>query len=172
MTPLGDIKRQRKKYRSPRKPWDEQLLEYELRLVGEYGLKNKRELRRMEEVLRRIRSTARSLFVLPLEERTERTRELVSRLAKLGVLPETAGLDDVLKLTVRDLLERRLQTIVYRKGLAKSIHQARQLIVHGHIVIGDRVIRKPGKLLTPGEEEKVSINPRSPLASSDHPAWR
>jgi len=169
---MGDIKKPRKKYRSPRKPWDPRLLEYELRLVGEYGLKNKRELRKTEEILRRIRRTARSLFVLPEEEKLRKTKELMSKLARLGILPETASLDDVLKLTVKDLLERRLQTIVYRKGLAKTIHQARQLIVHGHISIGDRVIRKPGKLITPEEEELIRINPRSPIADPEHPLWR
>lgn len=169
---MGDIRKQRKKYRSPKKPWDPRLLEYELRLVGEYGLKNKRELRRLEELLRRIRGTARKLFVLPEEEKARKTKEIISRLSKIGVLTETAVLDDVLKLTVRDFLDRRLQTIVFRKGLAKTIHQARQLIVHGHISIGDRVIRKPGKLLTVEEEEQVRINPRSLISNPEHPIWR
>ena len=169
---MGDIKRNRKKWRSPRKPWDKRLLEEELRLLGEFGLKNKRELRRLEETLRRVRSTARKLFVLPPEEREIKTKELVGRLARLGILPENASLDDVLKLTVSDLLERRLQTIVYRKGLAKTIYQARQLVTHGHVVVGGRVIKKPGKLLTPEEEKTVAINPHSPVANPEHPAWR
>ncbi|RLG59782.1 30S ribosomal protein S4 [Candidatus Geothermarchaeota archaeon] len=169
---MGDIKRARKKYKSPRRPWDPRLLEYELKLVGQYGLRNKRELRRTQEILRRIRSSARKLFVLPEEERVTKTRELVSRLARYGILDERASLDDILRLTVESLLERRLQTIVFKKGLAKTIYQARQLVTHGHIVIGDKVVKKPGKLLTPEEEEMVRINPRSPLAREDHPIWK
>ena len=169
---MGGVKRQRKKYRSPKRPWDPTLLEYELRLVGEYGLRNKKELRKTEEMLRRIRSSARKLYVLPDEERIAKTREIVSKLVKYGIVEENVKLDDVLRLTVKDLLERRFQTIVFKKGLAKSIYQARQLIVHGHVVIGDRVVRKPGKLLTIEEEENVRLNPKSPLANPEHPVWR
>mgnify|MGYP000047010980 CR=1 FL=1 len=78
-------------------------------------------------------------------------------------------LDDVLGLDVRDLLERRLQTIVYRKGLAQTINQARQLIVHRHIAIGDRVVDVPGYLVTVDEEKLVKYAPNSPLNDPNHP---
>jgi len=42
-------------------------------------------------------------------------------------------LDYVLALKVEDFLERRLQTCVYKLGLAKSIHHARVLIRQRHI---------------------------------------
>jgi len=166
------MRRLRKKYEGPFKPWDYELLMEELRLVGEYGLKNKRELRRMATMLRKIRTVAREAYGLPEEEKRRVERELVGRLYKMGILPEDATLDDVLRLEVRDLLERRLQTLVYRKGLAKSIYQARQMVVHGHIVVGDRVEDRPGRLIYRDEEDKIAIRPTSPYANPDHPHWR
>jgi small subunit ribosomal protein S4 len=96
-------------------------------------------------------------------------KELLARLKKLGIIHETAILDDVLDLTVEDILERRLQTIVFRKGLAKSIYQARQLITHGHIIIGDQRVTVPSYLVTREEEEKIAYAPDSPLANPSHP---
>jgi small subunit ribosomal protein S4 len=45
--------------------------------------------------------------------------------------------------------------------LAKTIRQARQLIVHRHIVIGDKVISSPGYLVKVDEEDKIGYNPYS-----------
>ena len=59
---------------------------------------------------------------------------LIRRLVRIGVLDESRlRLDYVLALKVEDFLERRLQTCVYRLGLAKSIHHARVLIKQRHI---------------------------------------
>ncbi len=169
---MGEPRRFRKKYESPFKPWDKKLLEEELRLVGKYGLKNKRELRRFATELRKIRDVARASFALPDEKRKQVISQLVNKLYRMGILEKDATVDDILRLTVEDLLRRRLQTIVYEKGLAKTIYQARQLVVHGHIVIGDRVVNKPNKIVMRDEEDKIAINPRSPLSNSDHPIWK
>ncbi len=166
------MRRFRKKYEGPFKPWDRELLYEELRLIGEYGLKNKRELRRAATMLRKIREVARKAYGLRGEERMEAERTLVSRLYKMGILGENATLDDVLRLEVKDLLERRLQTIVYRKGLAKSIYHARQMVVHGHIMVGDRVEDRPSRLIYRDEEELVRIRPTSPYSDPNHPIWR
>ena len=93
----------------------------------------------------------------------------MTKLKKLGILHETAVLDDVLDLKVEDILERRLQTIVFRKGLAKSIYQARQLITHGHISINNRRVRSPGYLVPKEEEDKITYSPTSPLSDPNHP---
>ena len=161
---MGDPKRQRKKHRTPRHPWRSDILEAELKLVGTYGLRNKRELWRLKTMVSNIRRNARLLLSESPEERGVAEKQLLGKLYRLGVLPEDATLDDVLNLTVEDLLERRLQTVVFRKGLAKTIHQARQFIVHGHIAIGGRRVRSPGYLVRRDEEELIGFSPRSPLA--------
>ncbi len=161
---MGDPKKPRKKWRGPRHPWRKEILLEELQLVGEYGLRNKRELWIAKTLLRKIRMRARQLLPLPPEEREKHAKALISRLYRMGLLPsENATLDDVLRLTVRDILERRLQTIVYRKGLARTIYEARQLIVHRHIAIKGRVVNAPGHLVTRDEEPYVDYAPNSPL---------
>lgn len=166
---MGDIKKQRKKYETPRFPWRTDIMQAELKLIGQFGLRNKHELWRQETMLSTFRGTARSLIGKNPEERKKMEEELLARLKRLGVLPETAVLDDVLDLTIEDVLERRLQTIVLRKGLAKSAQQSRQLITHGHISIGGQRIRTPGHLVTKPEETQVEYTAKSSLANPNHP---
>jgi small subunit ribosomal protein S4 len=166
---MGDPKKQRKKYETPRFPWRTDALQKELKLLGQYGLRNKHELWRNETMLSKFRGIARSLIGKTPEERKKMEQELLSRLKKLGVLHETAVLDNVLDLTIEDVLERRLQTIVFRKGLARTIHQARQLITHGHVTIGDQRVTVPSYIVTREEEDKIAFTSQSPLANLSHP---
>jgi small subunit ribosomal protein S4 len=166
---MGDPKRQKKKYETPRFPWRTDILQEELKLLGQYGLRNKRELWRHKTMLSEFRGIARALIGKSPEERRKTEEALLTRLKKLGIIRETAVLDDVLDLTIEDVLERRLQTIVFRKGLAKSIHQARQLITHGHIVIGKQRVTVPSYMVTRDEEEQITYAPQSPLANPSHP---
>jgi len=166
---MGDPKRQRKKYETPRFPWRSDVLQEELKLVGQYGLRNKRELWRHKAMLSKFRGIARSLLGMPPEEKGKLERQLLDKLYRLGILPKDATSDDVLDLTVEDILERRLQTIVFRKGLSKTIHQARQLITHGHIAIGGRRVRSPSYLVPRDEEDLITYAPTSPLSNPNHP---
>lgn len=166
---MGDPKKQRKKYATPRFPWRTDILQDELKLLGQYGLRNKHELWRHKTSLSKFRSIARSLIGKSLEERKEMEEELLARLKKLGVLHETAVLDNVLDLTIEDLLERRFQTVVFRKGLAKTTHQARQLITHGHMTIGKRRVTVPSYLVTKDDENQITYTPKSSLANPSHP---
>jgi small subunit ribosomal protein S4 len=151
---MGDPKRPRKTWKGPRHPWRRDVLRREMELLGIYGLRNKRELWKSMTILRKFRHHARRL----LAQRDERqVQELLSRLHRLGLLPANATLDDVLSLRVEDVLERRLQTIVFRKGLAKSMHHARQLIVHGHVAIGGVRVRTPNRLVTIDEEKLIHL---------------
>jgi small subunit ribosomal protein S4 len=155
---MGDPKKPRKKWEKPGHPWIKSRLEEEMRLMGEYGLRNKMEIWRAQTLLRRLRSRARSLLALPPDVRAKEERELVNRLYRMGLLKSsTASLDDILSISIGDVLERRLQTIVYRKGLAKTIHSARQLIVHGHIAIAGRRVTSPGYLVSRDEEEIIGF---------------
>lgn len=96
-------------------------------------------------------------------------KQLLDRLHRLGILHETAALDDVLDMSIEDILERRLQTLVFRRGLAKSVYQARQLITHGHVSIGGKRVSSPSYLVLRNEEPKISYAPASPLSATDHP---
>ena len=166
---MGDPKKQRKKYATPRFPWRTDTLKEELKLLGQYGLRNKHELWRHETMLSKFRGIARSLIGKPPEERRRMEEELLIRLKKLGVLHETAVLDNVLDLTIEDILERRLQTIVFRKGLAKTIYQTRQLITYGHISIGNQRVTVPSYIVTKEEEDQIVYTPKSPFSNPSHP---
>jgi len=166
---MGDPKKQRKKHETPRFPWRTDTLQTELRLLGQYGLRNKRELWRHETTLSRFREIARSLLGTPTEQRQKPETQLLHRLSRLGMLPETAVLDDVLDLTIEDMLERRLQTIVFSKGLAQSIHQARQLVTHGHIAIHGQRVPSPSYLVPKNEEAEITYAPTSNLTNPNHP---
>jgi len=166
---MGDPKKQRKKYETPRFRWRKDILQEELKLIGQYGLRNKHELWRHKTMLSDARGIARSLIGKMPEERAKMENELLTRLKKLGILAETSALDNVLDLAIEDLLERRLQTIVFRKGLARTIFQARQLITHGHINIGNRRVTVPSYIVSKEEEEQVSYSPQSDLVNEAHP---
>ncbi len=154
---MGDPKKPRKQYETPKHPWKADRLAAELQLIGEYGLRNKKELWRAETILRKIRTHARRLFALTGERRTVEEKALIGRLYRMGLVDENATADDILRLTVKDILERRLQTIVYRLGLARTIYQARQLVVHGHVYIGDRKVRAPSYHVMRGEERLIRV---------------
>lgn len=166
---MGDPRRQRRKYETPRFAWRTDVLNSELRLIGQYGLRNKRELWRHKTSLSRFREIARSLLGMPAEQRERMEKQLVDRLKRLGILPETAALDDVLDLSLEDLLERRLQTMVFNKGLAKSIYQARQIITHGHVAIDGKRVPSPSYIVLKDEEAKLAYAPTSNLSRPDHP---
>ena len=167
---MGGIKRTRKKLETPGHPYDKVRLERELPLVGNYGLRNKRELWKARTILSTARQQARGLLALDAEIRENRERELLSRLSRFGMLPPNSDLDSVLGLDVKVVLERRLQTLVFRKGLATSPYQARQFIVHRHIAIGTGVATSPGRLITVAEEDLINYAPRSPMMDQTHPS--
>ncbi len=166
---MGDPKKQRKTYETPRHPWRTDQLEVELRLMGEYGLRNKRELWRYKTMLSQVRGIARSMLGASEAERVKLEREYLAKLGRIGVLPEAASIDDILDLEIRDLLERRLQTLVFRRGMAKTLYQARQLVSHGHISVAGRIISVPGYMVKRDEEQKLKYFSHSPLSKSDHP---
>jgi small subunit ribosomal protein S4 len=152
---MGDPRKTKKHYETPKKPHDRERLGVERELMRKYGLRSKRELWRTETILRKKRDNARKLLALPLEERLKRSEQLLGSLARLGLLSENSALDDALTLSIESLLERRLQTMVLRQGLANSIRQARQFIVHGHISVNGKRVNSPSYLVSVGEEKKI-----------------
>jgi len=164
---LGDPKKRRRKFETPRHPWRRDQLDAELKIVAKYGLRNKRELWRYRFMLSKIRRIARSL--LGEKEKAKIESEYIQKLGRLSIMPVDATLDNVLDLDIEDLLERRLQTVAFRAGLAKSIHQARQMVSHGHIAVGGRVVSVPSYLVLRDEEPLVGYAAQSPLVKPDHP---
>jgi small subunit ribosomal protein S4 len=167
---MGDPRSQKKKYVSPKRPFDTDRFEQELQLVGTFGLRNKKEIWMHRTELSNYRRQARQLLALPPSERAHLERELVNKLSRIGILSGDLTLDSVLDLTLENLLERRLQTIVFRKGLAASMHHARQLVTHGHIGLYNSRVTTPARLITTSEEEHITYTTKSALNDQSHPA--
>jgi small subunit ribosomal protein S4 len=147
---MGHPKKIKKKYKRPIRPFDN--LEEEKKLLKEYGLKKKQEIWRTEAELKKIRRMA---MKLQAKKDLKEEKTLVEKLRGIGL--NVNNLDDVLKLNVRDLLERRLQTIVFRKGLSKTIRHARQLITHGKVKINGRKVSFPSFIIPKEYEDKIVV---------------
>lgn len=167
---MGDPKRIRKKYKTPRQPFDRQRIDHDIQIVGKYGLRNKKAVWKHSTMLRNFRGNARKLLSLDDEDRKIGEQELLGRLQRMGLLSKKATLDDVLSLKIESFLERRLQTLVFKKGLATTPHHARQMIVHGHILIGERIAKSPSYIVSPTEESLLTFMPNSPYRKSSHKA--
>jgi len=160
---MGDPKLPRRVWRKPKRPLNYELKMEELKTVGTFGLRTKRELWKTNTELSRIRHQARSLLALRQEVREEKEPILMKSLSRIGLVSSDATLDDVLNLNVDDLLSRRLQTIVSKKLGFKTPYQARQAVIHGHIMIGDRKIDIPSYTVKVGEEDSIHFTPESKI---------
>ena len=158
---MGDPKTPRRVWKKPKRPLNYDLLMDELKTLGAFGLKTKRELWKTQTELSRVRLQARSLLALRQEIRERKEPVLIQSLSKIGLVDQNSTLDDVLNLQVTDLLSRRLQTIVQKKLYFKTPYQARQAIVHGHIMIGDSVVTIPSYIVKTEEEAKIRLIPES-----------
>ncbi len=169
---MGDPKKARKQYSRPRSPWRADQLAQELYLLGTFGLRNKRELWRAQTQLSSVRKQARTLLAATQAVRLREEKKLLDSLRRRGLVGEAASLDDILSLTVEDVLSRRLQTMVFKKGMALSPLHSRQLVVHGHVIVGDRVITIPGYEVGGKEEGEVKLTGReeSPSAPAESKA--
>lgn len=160
-------------YETPNHPFQGERIAQEADLLGRYGLKNKKELWKAQSQLRDFRREARRLLgdaQGDIDVAEQEGAEFVGRLRRLGILGEEDDISAVLSLDVTDLLERRLQTVAYRKGLANTPQQARQFIVHGHVTVDDARVTIPSKKVEVAEEDTVSFDETSKLADELHPA--
>jgi len=153
--------------KTPRRPFEKERLDQELKLLGEYGLRCKREIWRVQLALAKIRKAARELLTLDPKDpkRLFEGPALLRKMTRYGLLADDEKeLDFVLQLTTQKLLERRLQTKVFKQGLAKSIHHARILIKQRHIRVGKQLVNVPSFLVRVDSEKHIDFAITSPYS--------
>ncbi len=139
--------RKKKHFVRPKKAYESTRIKEENLIMEKYGLKNKKEI---------WKTIAKVNYYRRLARATEAEQEvLFKNLRELGL--QINGIADVLALTTHSLLERRLPTIVVKKGFATTTKQARQLITHKKILIDGKGINSPSYLVPVGEENLISI---------------
>ncbi len=166
---MGDPKKPKKKYSTPTHPWQKERIDEEKELVKEYGMKNKKELWKLESKLTKFKDQTKKLVSLTNEQALKEKKQLMDKLQSLGLIKKEAGSGEILGSGLKDILERRLQTMVFKKGLAKSIKQSRQFVVHGHIFVDNKKITKPNYLVSVKEEGLIKFSPGSALTDELHP---
>ena len=167
---MGDPKFPSKHYNTPSHPWQKVRIEQERNLTHQYGLKSKKEIWKADTKVREMRRQARKLTAKANDEQAQKEKTLLlNKLSRLGMLEQGAALEDVLRMAPENILDRRLQTQVYLQGLASTVKQSRQLIIHGHISVEGAVNRVPGMLVTKNQEKNITYSPSSALNSDLHP---
>ncbi len=144
--------RQKKKYKRPRHPWRAERIEEEHRLAKEYGIRRMRELWKAKAILHNWQRLAKESIGLPAEQRESVQKLLLGKLQTYGLVGQEADIDDVLSLTIKDILDRRLSSVVVKKGLALTPKQARQFILHGKILVNGKKTNAPSYLVKVTDE--------------------
>jgi small subunit ribosomal protein S4 len=165
---MGHPRRISKKYSAPKHPWRAERIQEEKGIGKTYGLKNKKEIWKAHAYLRAIRQQARTLLAKKTPQSNVEKTQLIDRLVRLGLMKPDEGIDDILVLTTTDILNRRLQTLVHKlglastisqaRGLASTISQARQLISHGHVMIKGTKVTSPSYLVLAQEEKHIALS--------------
>jgi small subunit ribosomal protein S4 len=144
--------RKHKKYSRPRKPFDKTRITEENVLREKYGLKSKREIWKADAAIGRIRNRAKLLITKSDDEKNR----FIEKLQKQGFKVENIA--DALGLNKEDWLKRRIQTVLFTKKLATTPKQARQLIAHKHVSIGEQIVSVPSYQISLEEEPHVKLN--------------
>ena len=161
---MGHPRKARKKYDTPPHPWNAERIKSENKLMAKYGLKNKKEIWKADTLVRNYSRQARYLLGFSEDQVKTEIDELLGHLKRTGILDESAPLESILDLTVEDILRRRLQTIVYKKGLARTPKEARMFVVHGHITLNGKKINSPSYVVLKGQEDEIGFYRSSPVA--------
>ena len=171
---MGQPKFSRPKTQTPTHPWKAERIEEEHALKDQYGLKRvggMKEIWRERSALRRHRQLAMKLIgrVDTSEGHFKREKEeFLGSMQRKGLISEDADLDDVLQISVENMLDRRLQSQVYYKGFAPSMRAARNMIVHGHIVLGNQKMNVPGYHVLRNQEADIAYHPSSNFNDPNH----
>ncbi len=157
------MRKQHKRYSRPRKKYDKKRIDEENEIVVKYGLKNKKELWKASSYIERLRGQAKDLLIASEEEQ----KVFLNKLANLGLIEKKSRLDDVLALNSINLLERRLQTILPRKNLAKTVKEARQMIVHKRVIVNENIVNVPSYIVPKDIENKIKLKIKKPKAKEE-----
>lgn len=166
---MGDPRKTRKKYSSPSHPWQKDRIVEEAELIKKYALKNKKEIWKMSSILKNFKHQAKRLSSLTSIQADREKMQLIRKMVSMGLLNEGEGIENILILQVESIMERRLATMVFKKGLARSINQARQFITHGHIKVGSKKITCPSYIVLVNEENNIGFRESSSLADPENP---
>jgi len=148
------MKKEHKSYSKPKKPFEKSRIDEEALIKKEYGLKNKKEIWKADAKIKSMREMAKGL--ISAEESEQKL--LFGRLKKIGI--EVNSIGDVLGLTKKDYLDRRLQTIVLKKKISTTVKGARQLIVHKKILVDGKVVNSPSFIVSVNLENKIVTLPK------------
>eukprot|EP00827_Trimyema_finlayi_P004802 TRINITY_DN48_c0_g1_i2.p1 TRINITY_DN48_c0_g1~~TRINITY_DN48_c0_g1_i2.p1 ORF type:complete len:173 (+),score=75.08 TRINITY_DN48_c0_g1_i2:48-521(+) len=126
---------------------------------------NKAEVWRVQLTLAKLRKAARELLTLPENDprRIFQGHALMRRMFRFGLLEENENkLDFILGLTIHKFMDKRLQTVVYKKGLASSVHHSRIRIRQRHIKVGKNLVNSPQFMVRQDQEKNIDFAPTSP----------
>ena len=154
---MGDPRKQRKKFSKPNHPWQKERILAEKEIIKKYGLRRKYEIWKMDSMLKKFLHRAKTMIGERSSQSEIEKKELMGRLCLLGLLKKDSKIEDILNLTLKDVLERRLQTLVFRKQISKTMLQARGFITHRHITVGDKKITTPSYLVSIEEEPQIKL---------------
>ena len=167
---MGAPVRHRKKYISHKKRWSKTTIEEEKKLVEDYALKNKKEIRKIEFLLSKLKKQAKGFNTTEENKTTNQVQNFLTKLKQKGFLPQEAtSVDTILDISLRDIFERRLSNLVYRKKLARTPKQARQFVVHKHVRVSGKVINAPSTIISLKDENQIQFRGESSLFDESHP---
>jgi small subunit ribosomal protein S4 len=166
---MGDPRKQKNKYSGPRHPWEATRILEEKSLLRDYGLKTKKDIWKQLALVKNIKRRVKRINSAVGQSMAQEREDLIRKLRAFNLLQEDQPLDEALNLTIENILERRLQTQVVRANLAKTMSQARQFIVHGHIVIDGKKLTSPSYQVTREEQFKIAFIEKSSLFDEEHP---
>lgn len=154
---MGDPKKQRKKFSKPNHPWQKERIDAEKGILKQYGLRRKYEIWKMDSMLKKFLHRAKTIIGEKTLQSEAEKKQLLDRLHTLGLIKKDSKVEEVLNLKLKDVLERRLQTLVCRKNVAKTMMQAREFITHEHIAVGNKKITTPSYLVSIQEEPQIRL---------------
>lgn len=147
--------KKKKGYSRPKKMYEKVRISEENALLEKYGLKNKREVWKSLAKINYFRSRAKDLAKASREEQ----KIFFGKLTALGIKVDSIA--DVLALKLENILERRLPTLVAKKGLAQTPQHARQLVTHKKILINGKIVDSPSYIVSVNDEGSIALKEKA-----------